>query len=161
MRRARRFREGAAQCSAGSTRANGPWTSWSTSPVYDFTHVSLADTIVTLKAKRGQNGTEYTYQKKVTVLTDRLFVSGPNSVESDVPYTYTASASAGNAASLWFDRRPPATVWSNIGGSVPSTSLQHVWTCGTYTTRLRADASGGNVLRRARMSVSVTHQNPC
>jgi hypothetical protein len=146
------------------TRPNGSWTpaSWTTNPILDFTHQSILDNQFTVRAKRGTNGTVYTSNPQtVTILTDRLFVAGPSSVLSDVPYTYTASASSGSAASLWFDRRPPATGWTNIGGAVPSTTLQHAWTCGTYTSQLRADASSGGVLRRARMSVNVTHQNPC
>lgn len=142
------------------TRPGGPWTGWLTNPVYHFTHLAVADSLVTLEAKRGSGSPIPPTSKKIIVLQEQLFISGPKVVVSEVPYTYNSSATTGNGASTWFYRVPPATAWTNIGGFVSSTVIQQVWPCGSYSAQLRADASGSGVLRRARWPITVT-QGQC
>jgi len=102
----------------------------------------------------------------LVVLFPRVAISGPTTITSTMPQTYTATSSPPVAPlpSNWYVRLPPDTTWTLISGPSPVTSIQYAWPpgCGAgYTAYLRADASTPTILKRFRLTVLVQTTQTC
>jgi len=137
------------------TDSAGPWTAYSTSPSYEFWgHGIVGPHRVTLEVKDMSTGVSTTAGYNFTVQSGSVTMSGPTFITVKGTYAYSASV-----ASRWWERILPATNWS--GGIGPQTNWTRTWSAGCYEVDVRADASGGGVLKRGRLQVIVAIGTGC
>ena len=137
------------------TEAGGPWTAYSASDTYAFSgHPTAGNKQVTLEVKDLSSGLSATQAYLFVVQNSQLTISGPTYITVKQNYAYSSSTSA-----TWYERFPPATSWGI--GLGPTTSYTRTWSAGCYDVQLRADASGGGVLKRGRANVTVAIGSGC
>lgn len=137
------------------TDSGGAWTPYSASPTYEFAgHANAGAHQITLEVKDMSSGISATAVNTITVQNSIITMTGPTFITVKANYTYTASVS-----SVWYERYPPSTTWgSGIG---PTTTKTRTWPGGCYDVDLRADASGGGVLKRGRLEITVAIGTGC
>jgi len=135
--------------------AGGAWTPYSSSLTYEFPgHSSAGTHVVTLEVKDMSSGLSATDVDTITVQDFVITMTGPTFITVKANYTYTATVS-----STWRERFPPSTTWSS--GIGPQTTYTRTWSAGCYEVQLRADASGGGVLKRGRRNITVAIGTGC
>ena len=137
------------------TDAGGPWSAYQTSTQYEFMgHGSAGTHYVTLEVKNTLSGVTATQTVPFTVQSGLITMTGPTYITVKGNYSYSAST-----ASRWWERILPTQTWS--GGIGPQTNWTRTWSAGCYEVDVRADASGGGVLKRGRLHIIVAIGTGC
>jgi CARDB len=137
------------------TDSGGVWTPYEASTQYEFLgHGSAGTHSVTLEVKNIVSGASATVTTPFTVQNSSITMTGPTFISVKGTYTYTASVS-----SNWWNRILPTQTWSGPIG--PQTTWTRTWSAGCYEADVRADASGGGVLKRGRRHVIVAIGTGC
>lgn len=135
------------------TQTGGAWTTYSTSPIYEFLgHNTSGTKSVTLRVRNPVTSDSASTTYTFTVQNSALTISGPTEVYDKLTKTYTSSSAA-----YWYERFLPSAAWAQITPNAV-TSIQRAWSSGCYTALLRADISTPTVLKRARKQVLVENQ---
>ncbi len=132
------------------TDDGGPWTSYSTSPTYEFMgHGTAGSHQITAQAWDPSTGATTSYGRQLTVRDSQIVLTGRTYVTDKATNLYES-----NASLFWFEKFDHDTQWWP-GTSEPRPWMYRIWPAGQYTVDLRQPDSTASVLRRGRLHITV------